>query len=408
MDISFDVDRVRTHFPILEQTVRDRRLVYLDNAATTQHPLAVTEAVSDYYNRYNSNVHRGVHHLSQVATQAMEDARRRVALFINATQAHEVIFTRGTTEAINLVASSFGQAFLKPGDEILLTTLEHHSNIVPWQMACERTGAVLKVVPINSAGEVDPEEVAQRLGERTRLVAMAHVSNALGTITPVKEVVKLAHRYNIPVLIDGAQAAPHLRIDVQDLGCDFYAFSGHKLYAPMGIGVLYGREEWLNKMPPWQGGGEMIETVTFEKTTYNTLPYKFEAGTPNVGGIIGLSAAIGYLSSIGFDEARHYEDQLLEYATKKIGSIAGVTLVGTARAKTGVLSFLIDHVHPYDAGTIIDHFGIAVRTGHHCAQPLMDFLQIPGTIRASFAFYNTVEEVDLLAEAIGKVQEMFG
>lgn len=408
MNISFDVDRVRSHFPILEQRVRDRRLVYLDNAATTQHPLAVTEAVSDYYNRYNSNVHRGVHHLSQVATQAMEDARRRVAVFINATHAHEVIFTRGTTEAINLVASSFGQAFLKPGDEILLTTLEHHSNIVPWQMACERTGAVLKVVPVNEAGEIDPEAVAQRIGGRTRLVAMAHVSNALGTITPVKEVVRLAHRYNIPVLIDGAQAAPHLRIDVQELGCDFYAFSGHKMYAPMGIGVLYGREEWLDKMPPWQGGGEMIEQVTFEKTTYNVLPYKFEAGTPDVGGIIGLSAAIGYLSSIGFDEARHYEDQLLAYATKKIGAIDGVTLVGTARAKAGVLSFLIDNVHPYDAGTIIDHFGIAVRTGHHCAQPLMEFLKIPGTIRASFTFYNTLEEVDLLAEAIGKVQEMFG
>jgi len=401
MESSFDVTRIRSHFPILEQRVHDRQLVYFDNAATTQNPLAVTDAVSDYYNRYNSNVHRGVHHLSQVATEAMENARKKVARFINATHSHEVIFTRGTTEAINLVATSFGQAFLKPGDEILLTTLEHHSNIVPWQMACERTGAVLKVVPVNLRGEIDLEELAGLLTQRTRIVAVAHVSNALGTILPVKEIVKLAHRYNIPVLVDGAQAAPHLRVDVQDLGCDFYAFSGHKLYAPMGIGVLYGREELLN-----QGGGEMIGSVSFEKTTYNELPYKFEAGTPDVGGIIGLAAAINYLASVGFDEAMRYEDELLDYATRKLKAISGVTLIGTASQKTGVLSFLIDNVHPYDAGTIIDHFGIAVRTGHHCAQPLMDYMGIPGTIRASFAFYNTPAEIDLLAEAIAKVKEM--
>lgn len=407
MESSFDVARIRSHFPILGQRVRDRQLVYFDNAATTQNPLAVTEAVSDYYNRYNSNVHRGVHHLSQVATEAMENARKRVARFINATHAHEVIFTRGTTEAINLVATSFGQAFLKPGDEILLTTLEHHSNIVPWQMACERTGATLKVVPVNLRGEIDTEELAGLLSERTRIVAVAHVSNALGTILPVKEIVKLAHRYNIPVLVDGAQAAPHLRVDVQDIGCDFYAFSGHKLYAPMGIGVLFGREELLNRMPPYQGGGEMIEKVSFEKTTYNELPFKFEAGTPDVGGIIGLTTAINYLATIGFDEVIRYEDELLDYATRKLKATGGVTLIGTASRKTGVLSFLIDNVHPYDAGTIIDHYGIAVRTGHHCAQPLMDYLGIPGTIRASFAFYNTTAEIDLLAEAIEKVKEMF-
>lgn len=406
MESSFDVARIRSHFPILEQKVHDRQLVYFDNAATTQNPLAVTDAVSDYYNRYNSNVHRGVHHLSQVATEAMENARKRVARFINATHAHEVIFTRGTTEAINLVATSFGQAFLKPGDEILLTTLEHHSNIVPWQMACERTGATLKVVPVNLRGEIDTEELAGLLSARTRIVAVSHVSNALGTILPVKEIVKLAHRHNIPVLVDGAQAAPHLRVDVQDIGCDFYAFSGHKLYAPMGIGVLYGREELLNRMPPYQGGGEMIEKVSFEKTTYNELPYKFEAGTPDVGGIIGLTTAINYLATTGFDEVIRYEDELLDYATRKLRSIDGVTLIGTAARKTGVLSFLIDHVHPYDAGTIIDHYGIAVRTGHHCAQPLMDYLGIPGTIRASFAFYNTTAEIDLLAEAIEKVKEM--
>jgi len=408
MQTSFDVARIRWHFPILEQKIRDRRLVYFDNAATAQHPLAVTDAVTDYYNRYNSNVHRGVHHLSQVATEAMENARKKVARFINATYPHEIIFTRGTTESINLVASSFGQAFLKPGDEILLTTLEHHSNIVPWQLACQRTGAVLKVIPINPAGEIDLEEVALHISSKTRMVAIAHVSNALGTINPVKEVVKLAHKHNIPVLVDGAQAVPHLRVDVQDIGCDFYAFSGHKLYAPMGIGVLYGREELLNAMPPWQGGGEMIEQVSFEKTTYNQLPYKFEAGTPDVAGIIGLSAAIGYLSSIGFEEAVRYEDELLAYATQKLNAVGGVTLIGTAAKKTGVLSFLIDNIHPYDAGSVIDHFGIAVRTGHHCAQPLMDFLNIPGTIRASFAFYNTTEEIDLLVDAIGKVKEMFG
>lgn len=408
MQTSFDVARIRQHFPILEQKVRDRRLVYFDNAATAQHPLTVTEAVTDYYNRYNSNVHRGVHHLSQVATEAMEDARRKVARFINATHPHEIIFTRGTTESINLAAYSFGQAFLRPGDEILLTTLEHHSNIVPWQLACQRTGAVLKVIPINLAGEIDLEEVALLINPKTKLVALAHVSNALGTINPVKEVVKLAHKHNIPVLVDGAQAVPHLRVDVQDIGCDFYAFSGHKLYAPMGIGVLYGREELLNAMPPWQGGGEMIEQVTFGKTTYNQLPYKFEAGTPDVAGIIGLAAAIGYLTSIGFEEAVRYEDELLAYATNKLKALGGVTLIGTAAKKTGVLSFLIDNIHPYDAGTVIDHFGIAVRTGHHCAQPLMDFLNIPGTIRASFAFYNTAEEIDLLADAIEKTKEMFG
>jgi cysteine desulfurase/selenocysteine lyase len=407
MKTTFDVDRIRSHFPILNQKVRDHQLVYFDNGATSQHPLAVTDAVSDYYNRYNSNVHRGVHHLSQVATQAMEDTRRRVARFINATHPHEVIFTRGTTEAINLVAFSFGQTFLKPGDEILLTALEHHSNIVPWQMACQRTGAILKVIPVNPAGEIDPGDVLKLIGPRTRLVTLAHVSNALGTINPVKEITRMAHQHNIPVLVDGAQAVPHLRVDMQEIGCDFYAFSGHKMYAPMGIGVLYGREEWLNRLEPWQGGGEMIETVTFEKTTYNQLPYKFEAGTPDVAGIIGMGAAIAYLADIGFDEAIRYEEQLLHYATQTIGSMEGVTLVGTAREKTGVLSFLIDNVHPYDAGTIIDHFGIAVRTGHHCAQPLMDHLKIPGTIRASFSFYNTMEEVDRLVEAIMKVKEMF-
>lgn len=403
-----DIETIRTDFPILHQTVNKRPLVYFDNAATTQKPIQVTEALADYYNRYNSNIHRGVHHLSQIATEAFENGRENVRTFINAKYSYEVIFTRGTTEAINLVASSFCRKFVGNDDEIIVSEMEHHSNIVPWQMACDERGATLKVLPFDEHGVLQIEKLEELITPKTRLIAVAHVSNALGTINPIKKIIDLAHSKGIKVLIDGAQAVSHLAVDVQALDCDFYCFSGHKLYAPMGIGVLYGKEELLNAMPPYQGGGEMIKEVTFAKTTYNELPYKFEAGTPSVGDVIGLDVAIKYVQKIGLDNIATYEDELLHYCTQELLKIEGITIIGTATEKTSVVSFVMNNIHPYDAGTIIDKLGIAVRTGNHCAQPVMDHFKILGTIRASFAFYNTKEEVDRLIAAVKKVREMFG
>lgn len=403
-----DIEAIRNDFPILHQRVNMRPLVYLDNAATTQKPRQVTEAVSDYYNRYNSNIHRGVHFLSQIATEAFEKSRRNIQAFINAKEFYEVIFTRGTTESINLVASSFCKSFVGEGDEIIVSEMEHHSNIVPWQMACEERGAIIKVIPFDEQGVLMIDKLEELITPQTRLIAVAHVSNALGTINPIKQIIEIAHAKGVKVLIDGAQAISHLAVDVQDLDCDFYCFSGHKLYAPMGIGVLYGKEELLNQMSPYQGGGEMIKEVTFAKTTYNELPYKFEAGTPNVGDVIGLDVAIKYMQNLGLENIAKYEEDLLEYATDELLAIPGIKIIGTAPQKTSVLSFVIEKIHPYDAGTILDKLGIAVRTGHHCAQPVMDHFKIPGTIRASFAFYNTKEEVDRLIAGVKQVQEMFG
>jgi len=402
-----DIESIRKDFPILHQMVNKRPLVYFDNAATTQKPSEVTEALADYYNRYNSNIHRGVHYLSQIATEAFENSRHNIRAFINAKEAHEIIFTRGTTESINLVASSFCRKFVSKGDEIIVSEMEHHSNIVPWQMACEEREAILKVIPFDEHGVLRIEKLEELITPQTRLIAVTHVSNALGTINPIKQIIDLAHAKGVKVLIDGAQAISHLSVDVQALDCDFYCFSGHKLYAPMGIGVLYGKEELLNQMPPYQGGGEMIKEVTFAKTTYNELPYKFEAGTPSVGDVIGLDVAIKYVQKLGMENIAKYEDDLLQYCTRELLKIEGVSIIGTAQHKTSVVSFMIRNIHPYDAGTIIDKLGIAVRTGHHCAQPVMDHFKIPGTIRASFAFYNTKEEIDRLIAAVIQVKEMF-
>jgi len=405
---ALDVKRLREDFPILHQTVRDGRpLVYLDNAATTQKPRAVIDAIRRYYERDNANIHRGVHELSERATAAYEGARALVQRFIGASSPREIIFTRGTTEAINLVAQSFARPRVRPGDEILISTMEHHSNIVPWQMLCEQTGAVLRVVPIDDRGDLVMDELAARLGERTRLLALVHVSNALGTVNPVREIVALAHERGVPVLLDGAQAVAHARVDMRDLGCDFYAFSGHKLYGPTGIGVLYGRSELLEAMPPWQGGGDMIASVTFEKTTYNTLPYKFEAGTPHIAGGIGLGAAIEYVNAVGLDAIAAYEAELLDYATRGVSSVPGVRLIGTARRKSGVVSFVVNGVHAHDVGTILDQEGVAIRTGHHCAQPVMERFGVPATARASLALYNTRDDVDALVAALRKVAEVF-
>ena len=401
-------DAFRKNFPILQTVVNNRPLAYFDNAATTQKPLMVLERLRYYYENENSNIHRGAHYLSNVATEAYEAARQNLQQFIHARQTHEIIFTRGTTEAINLVASSFSKKFVKEGDEILISAMEHHSNIVPWQIACQERGARLKVIPVNDKGELDMEAYGNMLHEKTRLVAVTHVSNALGTINPVKEMVTMAHKQNIPVLIDGAQAAPHVKIDVQDLDCDFYCFSGHKMYGPMGVGVLYGKEEWLNQLPPYQGGGEMIKEVTFEKTTYNELPFKFEAGTPNVADVLGLDAAVTFILNTGLDNIAEHERQLHDYTVEQLKQLEKIRFVGTADNKTSVVSFLFEDIHPYDTGTILDKLGIAVRTGHHCAQPLMDFFGIPGTVRASFAAYNTKEEIDRLVEGLKKVREMFG
>jgi len=406
MDIN--IEQIRKDFPILNETVHGKPLIYFDNAATTHKPQVVIDAVSEVYKKYNSNIHRGVHHLSNVCTQAHENARIKVQKFINAEHSHEVIFTRGTTESINLIASSFGESFLKPGDEILVSQLEHHSNIVPWQLLEKRIGIKLRYIPINDAGELKLDTIDQLINSKIKLVAIAHISNALGTINPIKTIINKAHALNIPVMIDGAQAIQHVKVDVQELDCDFYVFSGHKLYGPTGIGVLYGKEEWLNKMEPYHGGGEMIKTVSFEGTTFNELPFKFEAGTPDFSGSVGLGAAIDYVEQIGIGKIAQYEHMLLEYATEKLSAIPNIRFFGTAKEKASVISFLIGDIHPFDLGTMLDKMGIAVRTGHHCAQPLMQYFNIPGTIRASFAIYNTKEEIDKLIEGITRVVQLFG
>ncbi len=403
----FDVDKVRREFPILKRTVHGKRLVYLDNAATSQKPQVVIDAISRYYEEGNANIHRGVHFLSGWATDAYETARKAVRQFLKAGDACEIIFVRGATEAINLVAQTYGRTHVGAGDEVLITAMEHHSNIVPWQILCEEKGAVLKIAPINDNGELLLDDFQDLLGPRTRLVAVTHVSNALGTVNPLRRLIEMAHSRNIPVLVDGAQAVPHLAVDVQALDCDFYAFSGHKMYGPTGTGVLYGKAALLETMPPYQSGGDMISSVTFEKTIYNKLPYKFEAGTPDIAGVIGLHAAIQYLSSLGMDKVAAYEHDLLTYAAKAVAGIAGVRLIGTAKEKASVLSFVVEGVHPHDIGTILDQEGIAIRTGHHCAQPVMERFGVPATARASFGLYNTREEVDALVEAIQKVREVF-
>lgn len=405
---TLDVESIRKDFPILREKVHGEQLVYFDNAATSQKPLSVIKRIEDYYEHENSNVHRGVHHLSQKATDDFEQTRLLIQHFINAEHSYEIIFTKGTTEGINLVANSFGRKYVKEGDEILITHMEHHSNIVPWQILCEHTGAVLKVVPINDQGELDMEAFHQMLSDKTRLVSVVYISNSLGTINPVKEIIDAAHQKDIPVLVDGAQVIPHQAIDVQALGCDFFVCSGHKMFSPTGIGFLYGKEKWLEEMPPFMGGGDMIKVVRFEKTTYNELPHKFEAGTPHIEGVIGLGAGIEYLQGIGYEAISQYEGELLQYATERLQEIPEIRLIGTAKEKASVVSFLIGDIHPYDAGTIIDRLGIAIRTGHHCTQPVMERFGIPGTMRASFAFYNTKEEIDKLIEAIQKVRQMFG
>ncbi len=404
---SLDVERVRADFPILQQEVHGKPLVYLDSAATSQKPRGVIDAIARYYLDDNSNVHRGVHLLSERATQAYEAAREKVQRFVSAAHAHEIIFVRGTTEAINLISQTYGRTRVRSGDEIVVTVMEHHSNIVPWQMLCEEKGAVLRVAPMDDDGTLRVDELERLIGPRTKLVALGHVSNALGTIHPVHRIIEMAHRKKVPVLLDGAQAVPHLAIDVQALGCDFYAFSGHKLFGPTGIGVLYGRSELLEEMPPWQGGGDMISSVTFEKTTYNKLPYKFEAGTPDIAGAIGLGAAIDYVSGLGLDAIAAHEHDLLTYATEALRKVPGLRLIGTAKEKASVLSFLLGDVHPHDIGTVLDREGIAIRTGHHCAQPLMRRLGVAATARASLAFYNRREDVDALVAGLHKVREVF-
>jgi cysteine desulfurase / selenocysteine lyase len=404
---SLDVTAIRKDFPILAQQVHGKPLIYLDNAATSQKPKCVIEALTRFYQMDNANIHRGVHQLSERSTQSYEAARGKVQRFLNAANTREIIFVRGATEGINLVAQTYGRTHVSAGDEIVISAMEHHSNIVPWQMLCEEKGAVLRVIPINDRGEVEFDQFEKLLNHRTRLVAVSHVSNALGTINPVRAIINRAHSWNVPVLIDGAQAVPHMKVDVRDLDCDFYVFSGHKVFGPTGIGVLYGKEQLLEKMPPWQGGGDMIRSVTFEKTTYNELPYKFEAGTPDIAGVIGLGAAIDYLDQIGMDAVAAHEQYLLEYGTRALENISGLRLIGTAREKAGVLSFVIDGVHPHDAGTILDREGVAVRAGHHCAQPVMDRFGVSATTRASLAFYNTREDIDGLVAGIQKVKEVF-
>ncbi len=401
-----DVERIRADFPILHQEINGCRLAYLDNAASSQRPTAVIDALSNYYRHDHANVHRGVHTLSNRATDAYEGAREKVRGFINAATTQEIVFTSGTTESINLVAGSLGQS-INPDDEILISHMEHHSNIVPWQLLRERTGAVLKVAPINEQGELLVDEMVALMGDKTRLVALTQVSNALGTVNPVETIIQAAHDRDIPVLIDGAQGIPHAQVDVQQLGCEFYAFSGHKMCGPTGIGVLYGREDWLERMPPWKGGGEMILSVSFEHTVYNTLPYKFEAGTPNIAGAIGLGAAIDYLQNIGMVNIAAYESSLLDYMTRQLAAVPNIRLIGTAAHKSGVQSFLIGDIHPHDLGTVIDHKGVAIRTGHHCAEPVMDFFGVAGTARASLAFYNNRQDVDQLIDALGVAAEMF-
>jgi cysteine desulfurase/selenocysteine lyase len=400
-----DINKIRAEFPILSQQVNGKPLVYFDNAATSQKPQVVLDAIAKYYQEINANIHRGVHTLSQLATDAYEESRKKIQKHINAALAREVLFTSGTTHGINLVANGFA-SILKAGDEVLVSALEHHSNIVPWQMLCEKTGAVLKVIPMNEQGDLIMSAYEKLLSEKTKIVTVNHISNALGTINPVKYMTEKAHQVGAAILIDGAQAAPHLIPDVQELDCDFYTFSGHKVCGPTGTGILYGKEAWLNKLPPYQGGGEMIREVTFEKTTYAGLPHKFEAGTPNIAGGIVLGTAIDYLNEVGFDNIAAYEHELLTYGTERLLEIEGLRIIGTAKEKTSVISFNIDGIHPYDIGAIIDKKGIAVRTGHHCAQPIMNFFEIPGTVRASFSFYNTKEEIDLMVDAIKKAKTM--
>ncbi|WP_372975135.1 aminotransferase class V-fold PLP-dependent enzyme [Muriicola sp.] len=404
-ETQLDIAKIRKDFPILNRMVNGNPLVYFDNAATSQTPKQVIDTIVDYYSRYNANIHRGVHALAQEATEAYEGGRRKVQHFFNAAKAHEIIFTSGTTHSINLVANGF-TSLLKKGDEILVSAMEHHSNIVPWQMLCERTGAILKVIPMNEDGVLRMDEYRKLLSKRTKLVVCNHVSNALGTINPIEDIIPMAHTVGAAVLVDGAQSSPHVKVDVQKLDVDFYTASAHKLCGPTGIGMLYGKEAWLAKLPPYQGGGEMIAEVTFEKTTYADLPYKFEAGTPNICGGIAFGAAIDYLNSIGLEAIDHYEHELLVYATEKLSRIQGMQFYGTATQKTAVISFNIKGVHPYDVGTLLDKMGIAVRTGHHCAQPVMDFFQIPGTIRISFSFYNTKGEIDRFVEALEKARQM--
>ena len=405
---TFPIEKIREDFPILKEKIRNKPLVYLDNAATCQKPQAVIDSISHLYMHEYANVHRGVHTLSIKATDRYEGAREKVKNFINASSTKEIIFVKGTTEAINLIAQAFGKTNIKKGDEIVITAMEHHSNIVPWQMLCEETGAVLKVAPINLQGELIFDEFEKLITDKTKLVSVVHMSNALGTVNPVKEIIAVAKAKNIPVLLDGAQAIPHMSVDVQALDCDFYAFSGHKLYAPSGIGVLYGKQALLEAMPPYQGGGDMIRKVTFEDTEYNSLPYKFEAGTPSIADVVGLGAAIDYLTEIGMDNIAAYEAELLDYATEKAQQIEGLRIIGEAKDKGAILSFVLDKIHPHDIGTMLDSLGIAIRAGHHCAMPVMDFFEVPATARASFAMYNTKEEIDVLMTGIEQLIEVFG
>ena len=398
---------IREQFPILKITANGKPLVYFDNGATTQKPQCVIDRIVKYYTEENSNIHRGTHYLSELSTEAFEHSRDTVAKFINARKREEIVFTKGTTDSINLVADTFSTKYLAEGDEVIVTQLEHHSNIVPWQIACEKKGAVLKVLPITEKGDLMVEKLPELMTDRTRIIAVAHVSNVLGTINPVKDIVAIAHSRGIPVLVDGAQGIPHVKVDVQEFDCDFYCFSGHKMYAPMGVGVLYGKEKWLNDLPPYQGGGEMIGTVTFARTTYNDLPYKFEAGTPNVEAVLGLETAIDFVDSIGYDAIMQHENELLKYCTEELKKTDGVRIYGESEFKSGVISFLINGIHPFDVGTLLDKIsGVAVRTGHHCAEPLMDFYGIPGTVRASFAVYNTLEEVDVFISGLKKAVMM--
>lgn len=406
--MNYPIDTIRKDFPILEQQVYGKPLVYFDNGATTHKPLQVIKAMEKVAFEYNSNIHRGIHHLSNTCTNAFEKARQTVTSFIGATHPHEVIFTSGTTESINLVAFSFGETFLQKGDEIIISGMEHHSNIVPWQLLQKRKGIVLRIIPVLDNGALDMLAFKSLFNQRTKLVSVTHISNVLGTINPVDEIIETAHKLNVPVLIDGAQAVQHLEVDVTKLDCDFYAFSGHKLYGPTGIGILYGKEKWLQQMEPYQGGGEMIQTVTFEETTFNELPYKFEAGTPNFTAAIGLAAAVEYIQTIGLKQIKTYEDNLYSYAFEKLMGLGNITIYGTAPQRGSLISFLLNGIHPFDAGSLLDKMGIAVRTGHHCAQPLMDRFKIPGTIRASFGMYNTTREVDNLVEGLVKVRQLFG
>jgi cysteine desulfurase/selenocysteine lyase len=407
-EVVFDVARVRADFPILGTSVHGKPLVYLDNAATAQKPQVVLDRLTQYYSSENANVHRGVHYLSEVGTRAYEETRVKAQRFLNAAHSREIVFVRGTTEAINLIAATHGRANIGEGDEIIVSAMEHHSNIVPWQILAQQTGATLRVIPINDDGELLLDEYEKLLGPRTKLVSVVHVSNSLGTINPVKEIIEMAHGHDVPVVLDGAQAAPHLRVDVQELDCDFYAFSGHKLFGPTGIGILYGKEELLERMPPYQGGGEMIKSVTFEKTTYADVPAKFEAGTPHIAGVVGLGTAIDYVNSLGLERIGVYEDELLAYGTQQLSSIEGLTLIGTAAMKASILSFVLEGVHPHDIGSFLDDDGIAIRTGHHCTQPVMQRFGVPATARASLAFYNTRQEIDALVEGIYKAIKVLG